>query len=196
MKVFWISCVLLSIAPTAAAEAAAVEAAAVYAEHCASCHGGPRYGGYAPPLIPQSLAAKSDEELVAAIHEGLASTQMLPFGDLAAPSVAALVDFLRAPVGEIRWGVEDIEASRVDFAIEEGKIPTTTSRERLILVVERGTGSISVLDGDSLRELDRYPVGRIHGDPSSTSTTERSSRRRATVRWSSTISCGAGCGAR
>lgn len=165
MKAFWISCVLLSIAPTAAAEAAAVEAAAVYAEHCASCHGGPRYGGYAPPLIPQSLAAKSDEELAAAIHEGLPNTQMLPFGDLAAPSVAALVDFLRAPVGEIRWGVEDIEASRVDFPIEEGKIPAATNRERLILVVERGTGSISVLDGDSLRELDRYPVGRIHGGP-------------------------------
>jgi mono/diheme cytochrome c family protein/DNA-binding beta-propeller fold protein YncE len=165
MKPIWIASVLLSVAPAAAAEAPAVDAEGVYAQHCASCHGGPRYGGYAPPLIPQSLAAKSDEELAAAIHLGLPSTQMLPFGELDAPSVVALVDFLRAPAGEIRWGVEDIEASRVDFAIEGGKIPATTSRERLILVVERGTGSISVLDGDSLRELDRYPVGRIHGGP-------------------------------
>jgi hypothetical protein len=36
-------------------------------------------------------------------------------------------------------------------------------RENLTLVVERGTASVSVLDGDDLVELDRYPVGRIHG---------------------------------
>ena len=33
----------------------------------------------------------------------------------------------------------------------------------LILVVERGSGSVSVLDGSNLRELDRFAVGRVHG---------------------------------
>jgi len=30
-------------------------------------------------------------------------------------------------------------------------------------VVERGSGSVVILDGDSLKELDRFPVGKIHG---------------------------------
>jgi hypothetical protein len=42
-------------------------------------------------------------------------------------------------------------------------ISAKVERAKLILVVERGTGNVSVLDGDSLKELDRFFVGRIHG---------------------------------
>jgi hypothetical protein len=142
----------------------APDAKGVYAEHCASCHGERRYGGYASPLIPRTLERKSDEELATAIVEGLSHTQMPAFRDAVdAEAARALVALLRQPVEEIRWSARDIAASRVDVPIETPAIAPGVRRENLILVVERGTGSVSVLDGDSMTELDRFEVGRIHG---------------------------------
>ena len=160
MKLVSIACLLLLVASSARAE---LDVSTAYAQYCAECHGEARYGGYAPPLIPVALASRSDAELAGAIRAGLPNTQMADFARLGEPTIGALVSFLREPAGEIRWGLEDIAASRVEFPIDGGKIPEATSREELILVVERGTGSVSVLDGRSLTELDRFPVGRIHG---------------------------------
>jgi hypothetical protein len=135
-----------------------------YRALCASCHGVLRFGGYAPPLIPAALGRKSDEELEGAILEGLPSTQMPAFGSvLDASQARSLVGLMRQPIGQIRWGLRSIEQSRIDFAIPGRTIPPGVRRENLILVVERRTGSISVLDGDSLAELDRFEVGRVHG---------------------------------
>jgi mono/diheme cytochrome c family protein len=140
------------------------QAAALYAEHCASCHGDRRYGGYSPPLLPQTLARKSDRVLERAILDGLPNTQMEPFAKLLDGEQArALVRLLREPVEGISWSAADMSASRVEFDIEAGAIPATLQRESLTLVVERGKGSVSVLDGDGLTELDRFEVGRIHG---------------------------------
>jgi hypothetical protein len=137
-----------------------------YRELCASCHGLPRYGGYGPPLIPATLGRRSDEYLERTILEGRLSTQMPPFGSvLGAAQARALVALMRVPVGRIEWGLRDIERSRIEVAPGSRKIPPSVRRENLILVVERGRGSVSVLDGDSLRELDRFAVGRIHGGP-------------------------------
>jgi len=147
-----------------AANATPVDTAALYAAHCASCHGALRYGGYAPPLIPETLARRSDEVLVKAIREGLPATQMPAYGDVVdAATAAELVTLLRSPVGPIRWSKADVAASRTGLATGERRIPPGVSRENLIFVVERGTGSVSVLDGDSLAELDRFAVGRVHG---------------------------------
>jgi len=141
-----------------------VDAADVYTHKCASCHGARRYGGYAPPLIPETLDHQSDAELVAAILDGLPSTQMSRFSDqLSRDTATALVAFLREPVTEVHWSLADIAASRVEEEPRRGAIPAEVNREELILVVERGTGSVSVLDGSSMRELDRFEVGRIHG---------------------------------
>ena len=135
-----------------------------YALKCASCHGERRYGGYAPPLIPTTLARKPDEALVAAILEGLPATQMSAFSDQLSPAEArALVEFFRQPEAEIRWSLADIEASRVEEDPKRSAISAAVKREELILVVERGSGSVSVLDGGSMRELDRFAVGRVHG---------------------------------
>jgi len=140
------------------------QAAALYREHCATCHGDRRYGGYSPPLIPQTLARKSDEALVRAILDGLPNTQMEPFAkSLDGERARALVRLLREPVEDISWTAADMSASRVEFDIEGGAIPATVQRESLTLVVERGKGSVSLLDGDGLTELDRFEVGRIHG---------------------------------
>jgi mono/diheme cytochrome c family protein len=159
----------LTIALLAAGGAAApptpgFDAGSVYRAECASCHGERRYGGYASPLIPGTLERKSDEALAAAIVEGLPNTQMPAFGDRVGPEQArALVAMLREPVGEITWSMGDIAASRVELPVEKNAIDPEISREELILVVERGTASVSVLDGERMQELDRFEVGRIHG---------------------------------
>lgn len=138
----------------------------LYRERCASCHGSSRYGGYGPPLIPSALRRKTDPQLLAVILEGRPNTQMPAFAEVLDEAEArSLVALMREPVGDIAWGVQDIRASRIDYEIELERIPPSVRRENLILVVERGTGSVSVLDGDSMRELDRYEVGRIHGGP-------------------------------
>jgi hypothetical protein len=147
---------------TANGTGATVEA--VYAAHCASCHGASRYGGYSPPLIPEALKRKSDETLAEIILRGLPNTQMLAYENVIDANMArSLVGLLRRSVGDIRWGLSDIAASRVAFEAGPRRIPANIRRGNLIGVVERGTGSVALLDGDTFRELDRFPVGRVHG---------------------------------
>jgi mono/diheme cytochrome c family protein len=131
---------------------------------CAECHGARRYGGYAPPLIPVTLERKSDDALTRAILEGLPSTQMPPFAAaLDEDGARALVALLRQPPGDVEWTLDDVRASRLEEPPTAGRIAAGVRRENLVLVVERGTGQVVVLDGDRMRELDRFTVGRIHG---------------------------------
>ncbi len=149
---------------TLAAERGDADAAAAYRQHCAECHGERRYGGYASPLIPATLGRKQDDALLRAVLEGLTSTQMPAFADkLSAEQARNVVALVREPIDEVRWTIEDIAKSRIEPPREGVAIPPEIRRENLVLVVERGTGSVSVLDGDRMHELDRFPVGRIHG---------------------------------
>jgi mono/diheme cytochrome c family protein len=103
---------LFASADSPAAAAVALDTRAVYQEHCATCHGTRRNGGYAPPLIPQTLGRKTDETLARAIASGLPNTQMAAFGDvLDEGQTAALVALLREPVTEIAWSAKDIAAA-------------------------------------------------------------------------------------
>ena len=139
-------------------------AEAVFLAHCASCHGAVRYGGFAPPLIPQALKRKSPEQLEQIIRDGLPQTQMQPFGKiLSASEIRSVAGLLKAPVGKITWSDDQIRASRQEPPPRQKNWQPPTHRESLILVVERGTSSVSVLDGRSMKELDRYQVGRVHG---------------------------------
>jgi hypothetical protein len=89
---------------------------------------------------------------------------MPPFGaSLDGDQARALVRLLREPLEDVAWTPADMSASRIEFPSEGGAIPPAVSRESLTLVVERGRGSVSVLDADGLTELDRFEVGRIHG---------------------------------
>jgi mono/diheme cytochrome c family protein len=136
----------------------------VYREHCAACHGEHRYGGYAPPLIPETLDRKSDAALVQTILQGRPNTQMPRFTDrIDAEMAHRLVALFREPLDAITWSLADIAASRVELPEQGNPLPADVRRENLTLVVERGRGSVSVLDGDSLRELGRFEVGGIHG---------------------------------
>lgn len=148
--------------------AAPNETEALYQAECSACHGAKRYGGYAPPLITDTLRHKKDDDLVAAILNGLPNTQMPAFGSAADGKISeaqarALLAWFRTPIGDIAWSEQDIATSRVAFEKQSRKIPFFTRRKDLTLVVERGTNSVVVLSGSDLRELDRYPSGLIHG---------------------------------
>jgi len=154
------------LAATTGTQAAAneFEPAETYQQRCAECHGARRYGGYAPPLIPTTLSRKKDDALVQSILKGLPNTQMPAFGSqLDEGQARALVALLRETPSEFSWSLADIRASRREDPTTSGKIPKEIRRENLVLVVERGTGSVVVLEGDRLAELDRFSVGRIHG---------------------------------
>ena len=65
-------------------------------QDCGSCHGMLLNGGLGPPLLPESLASKSDEDLVHAILDGRPGTAMPPWRDFLSASEAAwLVTQLR-----------------------------------------------------------------------------------------------------
>ena len=163
--------VLLATAVARAASAAGPSADTLYREHCATCHGAKRFGGYAPPLIPDTLQRTPQERLAQIIRDGLPQTQMPGFADkLRAEEVRAIAALLGEPAGEIDWRSEDIAASRVELPPDSLRRPeepyrAPQHREQIVLVVERGTGSIAVLDGENLEQRDKFYVGRIHGGP-------------------------------
>ena len=47
---------------------------------CGSCHGMTLKGGLGPPLRPERLVGRSDEELVTTIMQGVPDTPMPPWG--------------------------------------------------------------------------------------------------------------------
>ena len=151
---------------SALAVAQPTEAVADYAAHCAACHGASRYGGTAPPLLPQALSRKTDEALVEVILNGRPNTQMPAFTDrLDEGRARALVALARSDAGEVTWGVDEIAQSLEVGAPDGPPLGEGVRRENVTLVVERGAGAVVVLDGDTLDELDRFPVGRVHGGP-------------------------------
>jgi cytochrome c55X len=65
-------------------------------QDCGSCHGLARRGGLGPPLLPESLAARSDAELLSMILNGSTEKPMPPWGFLIdAEDAAWLVTELR-----------------------------------------------------------------------------------------------------
>lgn len=154
----------LALAPLAVA----ADPAADYAEHCASCHAEDRLGGTGPALIPETLGrVKGLDEVIA---HGRPATQMEGFADrLSEPQIAALVDYIKAPLAETpSWTVADIEASRemeADYTPAEAPV-FDADPMNITLVVETGDHHVSVLDGDTLDVLDRFPTPyAVHGGP-------------------------------
>ena len=66
---------------------------------CGSCHGLTMKGGLGPPLLPERLAARPRNELVAVILDGVADTPMPPWqGELTADEAGWLVQVLQEGV--------------------------------------------------------------------------------------------------
>ncbi len=138
----------------------------LFKNYCSSCHGEKRYGAYAPPLIPVFLRKQKDAALKELISKGLASTQMPAFEQLLTDDeIDRVISYIRSPVRNVQWSSQDILDSRITFPPQKPKIPSSLNREKIVLVVERGTRQVVVLNGQSMEELDRFDVGKIHGGP-------------------------------
>jgi DNA-binding beta-propeller fold protein YncE/cytochrome c553 len=171
MKRRWlIESVLAALVALGSPAAAQPDAAKLYAEHCASCHGADRLGGQGPALLPESLGRMNGPRAAAVIARGRKATRMPAFASvLATPEIDALAAYIATPLAAMPvWGEGEIAGSRIIHAR-----PAVLERPRhhadpmnLFVVVETGDHHVTILDGDRLVPLARFPSRfALHGGP-------------------------------
>jgi mono/diheme cytochrome c family protein/WD40 repeat protein len=145
------------------------DASRLYSLHCANCHGADRLGIAGPALLPENLGRLRREEAAQIIRDGRPATQMPPFrNQLDAGMIEALVDFIfTAPEVRPSWDREAIRASH-QVLHAPGSLPDkpkfTADPLNLFMVVEAGDHHVTVLDGDSLEPVYRFPSRyALHG---------------------------------
>jgi cytochrome c553 len=150
--------------------AAAPDAPQLYRAHCAQCHGEDRLGATGPALIPEALVRVRKEQATSVVAGGREATQMPAFKDkLGEAEIAALVGYLYTPLAHVpAWGVKEIEASRVVHArppaLDRPKFAADPLN--LFVVVETGDHHATILDGDKLEPITRFPTRfALHGGP-------------------------------
>ncbi len=142
-----------------------------YEAHCAECHGAERLGGLGPALLPGNLKRLKPDKAKTVIADGRAATQMPAFGDrLSAGEIEALVALIYSPPAvEPAWGEAEIRASReIHRSAEERPTEPQHGADpmNLFVVVESGDHHVTVLDGDALVPLARFPSRfALHGGP-------------------------------
>jgi DNA-binding beta-propeller fold protein YncE/cytochrome c553 len=153
---------------TAAAQSTASQR---YATLCAACHGAERLGGTGPALLPENLERLRQPAAAETIANGRLATQMPTFGDrLAKDEIDALVAYIYSPPGvKPVWDEAQIEKSRIVYH-PAGALPDkpryTADPMNLFVVVESGDHHASILDGDKLVRLARFPTRyALHGGP-------------------------------
>src|SRR5574343_1543573 len=141
----------------------------LYQQHCASCHGADRLGGSGPALLPESLERLKKAEALKTVTEGRAATQMPSFAQtLSAAEREALVTWLYQPSAQKpAWTEQEIRQSRLVHAQNLPAKPVFSADPmNLFLVVETGSHQVSVLDGDKLERIHRFPTRyALHGGP-------------------------------
>ena len=152
----------------------AAETAVLYQQHCAVCHGPGRLGLTGPALLPESLARLRKPEAIKTIAEGRAATQMPGFADrMSKDEIAALAAYIYTAVLPAPTLAEaDIKASRI-VHFEPGSLPAKPAEVfkgvdmmNLFIVVETGDHHVTVLDGDRLEPIHRFPSRyALHGGP-------------------------------
>ena len=162
---------LLGLALPAGAAEAQTSAEVLYTEHCASCHGAERLGGVGPALLPENLRRLRKAKAGRVIAQGRPATQMPAFGEaLSDEQVEALVALIYTPLPEIpAWGLAEIAASHTRFVDPDG-LPAEPQHGadplNLFVVVESGDHHVTVLDGDKLEPITRFPSHfALHGGP-------------------------------
>ncbi len=150
--------------------AAQTDTAKLYLEQCGTCHGADRLGGLGPALLPENLGRLTGPRAAAVIAEGRNATQMPAFGQtLAKAEIDALAEFIRTPLAVVPpWGAAEIAASRVVHAAAPAldKPRHDADPMNLFVVVETGDNHATILDGDRLESLARFPTRfALHGGP-------------------------------
>ncbi|MBT9497548.1 MAG: c-type cytochrome [Zoogloea sp.] len=165
---------LAALALTAFAPRAQAGAPELFTQHCASCHGASRLGAMGPALLPASLERLKRKDAVATIRDGRAATQMPAFGAvLSAADIDSLAEWVYSPVTPApSWSEADIRASRIE-PFPAGSLPDARQGDvakadpmNLFIVVEAGDHHVSVLDGDRMERIFRFPSRyALHGGP-------------------------------
>lgn len=162
---------LAALCLPAAAGSTDINASALYQQHCASCHSADRLGGVAPALLPENLARLRRPEAIKTISEGRIATQMPGFsGVLTADEIKAVADFVYTPLPAIpKWDIESIRSSRIEHyrgAPLPDKPVFKADPLNLFVVVELGDHHATILDGDRLEPITRFPTRfALHGGP-------------------------------
>jgi mono/diheme cytochrome c family protein len=149
----------------------ATDAAGLYQAHCAACHGADRLGGTGPALLPGNLDRLRKPAAVTTIADGRIATQMPGFKDkLNEEEIRALADFVYTPLPTMpKWGMAEMRASRIEHrtAASLGDKPVFKADPlNLFVVVELGDHHATILDGDKLEPVTRFPTRyALHGGP-------------------------------
>jgi len=163
------SVILLSGIAHAESAKPAVDVEAVYAEHCAVCHHPRRLGGIGPALLPGNLKRLRKKKAAAVIASGRAATQMEGFKDKLNPAqIQALVKLIYTPLAQVPdWTLADMEESHV-IHTEAEDLPAEPKHGadplNLFTVVETGDHHVTILDGDKMEPIWRFPSRfALHG---------------------------------
>jgi dihydro-heme d1 dehydrogenase len=169
----WASALVAALLGLAGAGAALAggDTAKIYAGQCASCHGASRLGSIGPALLPGNLKRLGRKRAAGVIADGRAATQMPGFGKtLTAAEIEGLVGLIfTEPATPPRWGLAEITASRIIHARAED-LPERPVFDadplNLFVVVESGDHHVTILDGDKLEPIFRFPSRfALHGGP-------------------------------
>jgi len=160
----------LALVPALIAPAAATDADRLYQTHCVSCHGTSRLGAIGPALLPESMGRLRGPAISKVIAEGREATQMPAFGQvLAKEEIEALTAYVSKPLPAMpTWGPMEILASRtIERAAPSLARPVFAADPlNLFVVVEIGDHHATILDGDRLEPLTRFPTRfALHGGP-------------------------------
>ncbi len=162
---------LTGLALFAGLACAAPDVEKLYDTHCLSCHAPNRLGGMGPTLLPESLTHLKKPEAAKVIAEGLPATQMPAFKALLSPEeIQAVANWLYTPPKlPPKWDGGDIRASHSVHADAVDLPPRPVFKAdpmNITLVVEHGDHHITVLDGDVMEPIARFPTRyALHGGP-------------------------------
>ena len=162
----------LAVPPVGSCAALAAEPAPeLYRKHCAECHGADRFGLMGPALLPENLSRLRKPDAAAMIRDSRPTVQMPPFKDVLKPEeIQQLADYIYTPVSPMpQWGEQEIRASRIVHHAP-GSLPDkpqfAADMMNLFIVVEGGDHHVTILDGDRLEPIHRFPSRfALHGGP-------------------------------
>jgi cytochrome c553 len=161
--------VLVTASTSAAADPGATHG--LYVEKCGRCHGADRFGGLGPALLPENLERLRPVQAGAVIAKGRVQTQMPAFeSELRPEEIKSLVDYVYAkPATPPIWGWDEIVNSRV-VSLTPAELPSrpiyAADPLNLFIVVESGDHHATLLDGDRLEPIHRFPTRfALHGGP-------------------------------
>jgi len=144
---------------------------ALYNEHCGGCHGVDRLGGMGPALFPENLARLRRSEAEKIIAQGRVATQMPAFNEkLSSEQLQSVLNFIYTPPAQIpEIALPQVKASHVIHNPIEtlpNKPVFDADPLNLFLVVEMGDHHATILDGDKLEPIFRFPTRfALHGGP-------------------------------